>query len=157
MRRTGCNVYLLMELRYRGARPCSSDFQPASGTATRKIPSLKLRARVRSATAEPQTTGQAIKGAWVGGACRSDCATILSSSDPARSTSTPSSPARSETKFDSSIPGVHCRMSSGVKFAPHELQGCLAGRHPPFQLRIFHRAQNLFEPRPWRVAFRDQI
>ena len=83
-----------MAAKYLGASACNSDFHPVSGTATRRTPSLKLNACVRSATADPQTTGHAISGASDGGACRSDRATIFSSSDPAGS------------KYQSSFPCV---------------------------------------------------
>ena len=76
-----------MAARYRGASICSSDFHLVSGTATRSTPSAKLRARVRSATAEPHTTGHAISGASNGGACRNDRATIFSNSEPVGSKS----------------------------------------------------------------------
>src|SRR5579872_884769 len=83
IRRTASVVYRLIAARYRGASACSSDFHPVSGTATRSTPSAKLSARVRSATAEPHTTGHAIRGASSGGACRKDLATIFSNSEPA--------------------------------------------------------------------------
>src|SRR4029077_6564429 len=90
-------------------------------TATRSTPSRKLRARVRSATAEPHTTGHAISGAWAGGACRNDRATILSRSDPACSNYDSSSP---QGKVDFNIdggprvrPGVVGAQTSGQRRA----------------------------------------
>jgi hypothetical protein len=44
---------------------------------------------VRSATADPQTTGHAMSGPSSRGANRKDCATIFSNPDPARSKSFP--------------------------------------------------------------------
>src|SRR5438477_10447437 len=81
--RTAEVVYRLITARYRGARACNSDFHRVPVTSTHSTPSSKLSARVRSATADPHTTGQAISGASAGGACFNDCATIFSSPEPA--------------------------------------------------------------------------
>ena len=83
--RTATAVYRLIIARYRGARSCSSAFQRWPATSTRKTPSSKRSARVRSATADPQTTGHAKSGPSAGGASRKDFATIFSSPDPADS------------------------------------------------------------------------
>jgi hypothetical protein len=81
--RTAWVINRLITAKYRGARACSSDFQRCPETSTRNTPSSKLKARVRSATAEPQTTGQAMSGASARGASRNDCATIFSKPEPA--------------------------------------------------------------------------
>jgi hypothetical protein len=62
MRFTAIAEYLLTRAKYRGARSASSRRQPASATSTRNMPSEKLSARVRSATALPHTTGHASNG-----------------------------------------------------------------------------------------------
>src|SRR6202040_82746 len=62
----------------------SSRRHPASATSTRRIPSEKLSARVRSATALPHATGQASSGLSSAGArCRA-LATMVSKPEEAR-------------------------------------------------------------------------
>src|SRR6202521_4274636 len=62
----------------------SSRRHPASATSTRRIPSEKLSARVRSATALPHATGQASSGLSAAGArCRA-LATMVSKPEEAR-------------------------------------------------------------------------
>ena len=57
----------------------------ACGYLLKKTPPAKLAARVRSATADPQTSGHAISGASVSGIRRSESARIFSSPAPAGS------------------------------------------------------------------------
>jgi hypothetical protein len=76
--------YLLIEAKYRGARLTSSRRHPASATSTRRIPSEKLTACVRSATALPQVTCHASKALSSGGARCSASAIIDSRAADAR-------------------------------------------------------------------------
>jgi len=62
MRFTAIAEYLLTKAKYLGARLANSRRHPASATSTRRMPSEKLSARVRSATALPHATGHASNG-----------------------------------------------------------------------------------------------
>ena len=139
--------------RYRGASACNSDFHRWPFTSTRNTPSEKARARVRSATAEPQTTGQAISGASARGASRNDCATIFSRPDPACCTRVPSPSDDSFNLGESLI----LTFSLYRKFAPHKFERRIPRSQSALQLRIFHRGKNLAEFRPRRVPLSNQI
>jgi hypothetical protein len=112
----------LIVARYLGASVCNSAFHRGPETSTRNTPSAKLSARVRSATADPQTTGHAISGASAGGACRNDCATIFSSPEPACSKFNPHISAEAIRDPDFSIAIAN----------PTRPQGSVIVVHPAF-------------------------
>jgi hypothetical protein len=158
MRWTGCTAYRLMAAIYRGARFCISRFHPASGTATLKTEFAKCTARVRSATAEPQTNGHARSGVSLRGVRRNEPATNLSSSGPAccnvRSTILCKV---GHNGPDSSIPFRVQSCASQWKFARNILERGIARNQLTFELSIFDGVQNLAKTRTRSIACRDQI
>jgi hypothetical protein len=87
--RTLVAEYRLIVATYRGASAINSRCHPLSATSTRRMPSAKLTARVRSATALPQATGHASSALSSAGAPRRDFATIDSKPSEARFNVTP--------------------------------------------------------------------
>jgi hypothetical protein len=154
IRDTVCPAYRLIIATYRGANACNSRFHAASATSTRKIPAANVTARVRSATAEPHTNGQANTGASFRGTRRMDPATTPSRRVPACSNSTfpetnlmilhHQDPAAA---FDSSTPPVRWMPVEITplewKFSPHELHRCLSRRQVPLELCILYGIQDL--------------
>jgi hypothetical protein len=98
--------YLLITATYRGARWASSRRHPPSATSTRRMPSEKLNARVRSATALPHATGHASKALSFAGARWRALATMVSSSAEARFKARPRSFRVLEDETDCSIGNV---------------------------------------------------
>jgi hypothetical protein len=82
-RSTRCPAYRFSIATYRAASACSSRFHPASGTSTFNTASANSTARVRSATADPQTKGHASIGASPGATRRKEFTTIFSNPEPA--------------------------------------------------------------------------
>ena len=151
---TVCPAYRLIIATYRGASACNSRFHPVSATSTRKMPAANVTARVRSATAEPHTNGQADTGASFRGTRRMDPATTPCRRVPACSNSTfletnlmiPTTRIL-PTAFDSSTPPVRWMpveiTSLQWKFSPHELHRCLSRAQVPLELCIFYGIQDL--------------
>jgi hypothetical protein len=127
-------AYLLAMATYRGARCCSSARQAESGTSTFSTPRENSSARVRAATADPQTTGHASSGACPAGAFRKL---------PMRSLSTPGAIDSTRFRFYHSgkLAGEHratfVRPSDGRDCgACHLISGESASSLPIFRIAI---------------------
>src|SRR5580704_1590364 len=128
--------------------------------------SVNSTARVRSATTDPHTNGQARSGASPCGTRRSDPTTIFSNPAPACSNATPRRITVAPSSDQIEIPILAPRLpanslrrtaSSERELGPDELDGRIMRKQSSFELRIFDGIENLAEPRSRSVSRGNQV